>query len=202
MLGHGGPNHRRSGVRVARLLLVAIALGGVGAAVTTAAWSDTVQVASPIAASTFDIQARFAADSEWEDVGLPGDPDTFEDGFEVAIPPISDVLPDHSYVGDVFLCNAGDVDGRIIRATLEEETTSREGIPTLDLRLVEESSIEVENIDLGTVIPANSCEPADVPDPVNDVQGIIHFTTIDDFTGQYGSTSQIVIKIWVISVPR
>lgn len=187
----------------ARLLLAALLLGGIGAAITTAAWNDVAHLSAAAGASTFDIQGRFAADQAWQDVGLPGDPDTFEDGFEIAIPPVGDVLPAHSYVGDVFLCNSGGVDGRITAATLEEiTTTTREGGPAApDERLVEPGSIEVENIDVGTIIPANSCTPAVEPDPPDDVEGIIHFSTNADFTGQYGHTSRIVIKIWVSSEP-
>lgn len=186
-----------TGLAAAGALTVGLSVG-----MTAAAWVDTDRFTASATGSTFDVQARFAADQPWEDVGLPGDPDTFDPGFEVAIPPIFDVLPAHSYVGDVFLCNAGDVDGRITRATLDEVTTTRDGAPLPGgLRLVTPGSIEVEGIDLGTVIPANSCEPASVDDPPNDLQGIIHFTTVDDFTGQYGATSEIVIKIWVTSEP-
>ena len=168
--------------------------------VTSAAWVDQVGFTADAASSTFDIQGRFAFTEQWQDIGLPGDPDTFDDGFEIATPPITDVLPKHSYVGDVFLCNAGDVDGWIADATLEEITTSREG-PSTDLQLVEPLSIRVENIDIGTVIPANSCTDFTEQNPPNDIEGIIHFTTIPDFTGQYGSTTRIVIKIWVESGP-
>ena len=179
----------------------AIALG-LSVGLTSAAWVDSTRFSATAAGSTYDIQGRFAATQPWQDVGLPGNPDTFDDGFEIAIPPIHDVLPGHSYVGDVFLCNAGAVDGRITDATLQEVTTTRDGAPPLPggLRLVNPGSIEVEAIDIGTIIPANSCEPASVADPANDIEGIIHFTTVDDFTGQYGSTSKITIKIWVSSV--
>ncbi len=188
-----------------RRLAILVALGALALVLpiglTSAAWVDLTQFGAPAAGSTFDIQARFAFDANWEDIGLPGTPDTFEDGFEVEIPPVVDVLPAHSYVGDVFLCNAGAVDGRISDATLEEITTTKDGVPGVDLQLVEPQSIEVENINIGTVIPANSCTASTEPNPPNDVEGIIHFTTIDDFAGQYGSTTEIVIKIWVTSEP-
>jgi hypothetical protein len=201
MPGHVATKHRRRVVDASRLVLAAVVLAGIGAAMTAAAWTDGAQFGATAGASTFDVQGRFAVDAEWEDVGLPGSPDTFEPGFEIVIPPVTDVLPDHSYAGDVFLCNAGDVDGRITAATLEELTTSAAGVPIIDSRIVLDSSIEVEGIDVGTIIAANSCEPATVPDPANDLHGIIHFTTESDFTGLYGSTSQIIIRIWVNSEP-
>jgi len=191
-----------TGRRLTGLVAVSALLLGLTIGVTSAAWVDDVGFAASASGSTFDIQARFASDAEWEDVGLPGDPDTFEPGFEVTIPPVVDALPSHSYVGDVFLCNAGEVDGRITRATLEELTRDRDGAPIPGgRRLVLPGSIEVEAIDVGTVIPAGSCEPSSVADPIDDVEGIIHFTTVDDFTEVYGSTSEIIIRIWVTSEP-
>jgi hypothetical protein len=199
-MAEGRTESRATGRRITGILAVGALTLGLTVGLTSAAWVDQVGFGAAAQGSTFDIQGRFAADQPWQDVGLPGSPDTFEDGFEIAIPPIADVLPAHSYVGDVFLCNAGDVDGHISNATLVEETTSRDGTPTgPNLRLVEPLSIEVENIDVGTIIPANSCAPSTEPDPPNDVEGIIHFSTIADFTGQYGSTTKIVIKIWVTS---
>lgn len=182
-------------------LVAASALAlGLSVGVTSAAWVDQASFGAAVTGGTFDIQVRTASDQDWADVGLPGTPDTFNDGFEVAVAPISDVLPDHSYVGDIFLCNAGARNGRITDATLEEITTSRAGTRTSPaLQLVQPGSIEIENINVGTVIPANSCEPSSVADPPFDVQGIIHFTTIADFTGQYGSTTRIVIKFSVTS---
>ncbi len=85
------------------------------------------------------------------------------------------------------------------RSTRSPPTATASTLP--DVRLIEPGSIEVENINIGTIIPANSCEDSSVEDPENDVEGIIHFTTNADFTGQYGSTSRLVIKIWVTSVP-
>jgi hypothetical protein len=198
----GRTESRAAGRRITGILAVSALTLGLTIGLTSAAWVDQLGFAAVAEGSTFDIQGRFAADQEWQDVGLPGTPDTFDPGFEIAIPPIVDALPAHSYVGDVFLCNAGDVDGRITQATLDELTTTRDGVALPGgLRLVLPGSIEVENIDVGTVIPANSCEPSSVADPPNDVEGIIHFTTVDDFTGQYGSTSEIVIRIWVTSEP-
>ena len=190
------PKRRLAGLVALGALALVFPVG-----LTSAAWVDPATFGATAAGSTFDIQARFAFDANWEDIGLPGSPDTFDDGFEVEIPPVADVLPGHSYVGDVFLCNAGDVDGRITNATLDEVTTSRDGGPSLDLQLVTPGSIEVENINIGTIIPANSCTASTEPNPPNDVEGTIHFTTIADFTGQYGSTTRIVIKIWVGSEP-
>lgn len=183
--------------RIGVLVGVGAFLVGLGAGVTSASWVDEVHHAGTATSSAFDIQGRFAATAEWEDVGLPGNPDTYPPGFEIEIPPIFDVLPGHSYFGDVFLCNAGNVDGVITAATLAEITTTNQGESGPPLVL--DGSIQVENIDVGSVIPAGSCEPSSVADPANDVEGVIHFTTVEDFTGRYGATSSIVIRIEVES---
>src|SRR6188474_1815267 len=114
---------RTSGRLITGLAAGAAMVLGLSVGLTSAAWVDSSRFSATAAGSTYDIQGRFAADQPWQDVGLPGDPDTFDEGFEIAIPPIHDVLPGHSYVGDVFLCNAGAVDGRITDATLQEVTT-------------------------------------------------------------------------------
>ena len=35
----------------------------------------------------------------------------------------------------------------------------------------------------------------------SDIDGVVHFTTVDDFSDAYGDTSQIIIRITVESVP-
>jgi len=77
MRGHVATWSRQPAISAIRLALAAVAPAGVGAAITTAVWTDAVQFAAGAGASTFDIQGRFAVDAEWEDVGLLGDPATF-----------------------------------------------------------------------------------------------------------------------------
>ena len=178
------------------LLFVA---AGFGVGSTAAAWVDTVALRSAAVSSSFDIWGRFAANADWVDIGLPADPDTFT--FPINAASYGGVLPSHSYLGDVFLCNAGSVDGRITDASLAE--TDPDGNPVT--KLVVLGSIEVDEISIGTIIPAHSCPTSPIVggtanDPVDDIEGVIHFTTVDDFTGNYGVTSTIVIKITVESV--
>jgi hypothetical protein len=194
--------------RVGGLLAAAALAVGLSIGVTSAAWVQGANFSASAGANSFDIQARFGQNIEgqppggstaaWEDVGLPGNPDTYPPGFEVVIPPISGVLPGHSYFGDVFLCNAGNVDGVITNATLSETSVTTEGEPA-PFGLVLVGSIEVDGIDVGSVIPANSCAPSSVENPPNDVAGVIHFTTVSDFTGLYGTTSSIIIRIELTS---
>ena len=207
---NGRTEARATRRRIIGLVAIGALVAGMSVGVTAAAWIDQAGFSAAASSSTFDIQGRFASHeagltpggstAPWEDVGLPGDPDTYPPGFEIDIPPISDVLPGHSYFGDVFLCNAGNIDGVITSATLEEVTTRAVG-GTDSPPLVLTGSIEVDGIDVGTTIPANSCEPATVQDPVNDIEGVIHFTTVQDFTGRYGATSSIIIRIGVNSCP-
>lgn len=193
--GSSAPARPLTGLVVAGVLALGLSVG-----MTSAAWVDDAGFSASAAGSTFDIQARTSAIVPWRDVGLPGDPDTFESPNEIKFLPVVDALPAHSYVGDVYLCNAGEIDGRITDATLEAVNRGRDGVLLPGgLGLIVPGSIAVDGINVGTVIPANSCE--NVVDPLNDVAGIVHFTTVDDFTGLYGSTSEILIRIWVTSEP-
>ena len=189
---------RRQRRAAAVTALVTIALFGAGAGIgsTVAAWVDDTYLAATAEPATFDIWARFSEANPWEDVGLPGDPDSFVIPIELAR--YENVQPDHGYAGDVWLCNAGDVDGRITAATLIE--TDPSGTPWV--HLVVPGSIEVDGIDVGTVIPANSCpaDPGPAPRGPLDVYGVGHFQTVSDFTGLYGDESRILITITVESL--
>jgi hypothetical protein len=187
---------------VGALIAVGAFALGLGAGVTSAAWVDKDFFNATATSSGFDIQARFSPDDPWEDVGLPGNPDTINDGFEISGPPVVGALPDHSYLTDIYLCNNGNVDGLITEATLQEITSERAGV--IEDGIVLDSSIEVTGINLNeTVIPADSCNLDTIPQPV---LGVIHFTTVADFSTPfdpnddlYGVTSHLVIHITVES---
>lgn len=182
---------------VAALSTAAFAAAGIGVGSTVAAWVDDSFFQATATASSFDIWGRFNDQSNWYDLGLPGDPDSFV--VPILVGEYLNVQPSHGYAGDVYLCNAGDVDGVITAAVLSETQPDR----TPWNHLVVPSSIQVEGIDVGTVIPAGSCpsDPNQHSTPVaNDVYGIIRFTTVDDFTGLYGDDSRILILITVQSV--
>ena len=59
-----------------KLVLAGIAIVGVGAAITTAVWTDNVFFSATATASSFDLQGRQADPDAWQDVGIPGDSDT------------------------------------------------------------------------------------------------------------------------------
>ncbi|MGI9822766.1 hypothetical protein [Agromyces sp. Marseille-Q5079] len=89
-----------------RLALAGVAVFGVGAAFTTAAWTDGAVFSVTASASTFDLQARQSATEEWEDVGAPGSSDTVPivlDSAELAA-----LSPDETIDVPFELCDAGD----------------------------------------------------------------------------------------------
>ncbi|MET0843340.1 MAG: hypothetical protein ABWY23_05790 [Mycetocola sp.] len=191
------PRRRKRWAAIGSVLLLGAA--GVGVGTTAAAWVDVVNTSATATASSFDIWGRFASDADWEDIGLPGDPDTYT--FPIDAATYDDVLPAHSYLGDVFLCNAGDIDGVVTSAILTETDPEENPVD----KLVLPGSIEVDEISIGTIIPANSCPASPVSggvpsNPPDDIEGVIHFTTVDDFAAVYGNSTRIVIKIDVESV--
>jgi hypothetical protein len=201
-VSHKGKSALATGARVGALVAAGAFALGLGAGVTSAAWVDVDYFSAIATSSSFDIQAKFAPEDPWEDVGLPGDPDTIEDGFEISGPPVVDALPDHSYLTDIYLCNNGNVDGLITHATLEEIASVRDGIA--EDGIVLDSSIEVTGINVNdTVIPADSCDLDTVP---HHEHGVNHYTTVGDCSTPldptddlYDVTTHIVIHIEVSS---
>ena len=154
---------RRRSTRTGSLLTALVAAGalavGLSAGVTSAAWVDEVSLGA--AAASGHIRHPGAVGGfgpyrieQWQDVGLPGDPDTFDDGFEIAIPPIEDVLP-----GTQLCRRCVPLQCRRHRRAYHRGRPSTRSPPTAtassspDLRLIEPGSIEVENINIGTDHP-------------------------------------------------
>ena len=181
-MSHG----QQRGVRLLslRYVLTAIALIGIGAAVTAAAWVDDVSFGANAQAASFDIQARTSALGDWQDVGLPGDPDSALPGNEIVLDGIEDAHPGTSYAVPVYLCNNGTIDGKIASAEISVDGT-----------LVDLASVNVDTISIGTVLPANSCNDTD------QVSGFIQLTTRTDWgDGRAGTIDTIRIRIICESV--
>ncbi|AYF98796.1 hypothetical protein [Protaetiibacter intestinalis] len=185
--------------RSVALVLVGLLLGGAGAVTTAAAWRDDVFLGAEATPSTFDIQARTGTvdrhptdpdiapvwtPGAWYDVGLPGDPDTLV--VPIVAPTVGDLHPLTSYAVPIELCNDGDVDGEIAEAII-----------TTDTGLVELTSIDVDTIDVGTTIPADSCASDGAAEPLF---GWIQFTTTDFGHDLDGSAGQFSIQISVVGV--
>ncbi|MCS0500703.1 hypothetical protein [Protaetiibacter mangrovi] len=191
------PSSRAQRMRVLAVVGV-VGIAGFGAAVgsTAAAWVDEVPFGADASATSLDIWVRFSDSADWVDVGLPGDPDTLV--VPLHLGDIAAATPDTSYLGDVFICNAGSADGTLVATDAYEVDA---GGVRGDY-LVPAGGIVASGVPVGTVIPAGSCpaSPAGggVPtDPPDDVVGTIALTTVDDFTGLYGVQTTVVLELTV-----
>ncbi|MET4157000.1 hypothetical protein [Agromyces sp. PvR057] len=196
--GNGRTRRAGTGRLAAPLAIGAVLLAVAGTAATAAAWTDVVGFGADAGVSDgFDVQARTAltirletAEPEWGvwgDIGLPGDPDSDVAGNELITLPVEGVQPNSNYARPIQICNTGPVDAEIVDA---EITT--QGV------LVDATSVLVEAIDLGTVIPADSCRPVEEGGAPS-VTGVIQFTSktawVDD-DPLANPTDQITIRIF------
>ncbi len=97
----------------AKLVLAGIAVAGIGAAVTTAAWTDDVWFSAEAEAATFDLQGRVEPDGAWLDEGIDPTDETV-DGEDVVIEIPADtfagLVPGSSVDVELGLLNAGTSD--------------------------------------------------------------------------------------------
>ncbi|KQP01166.1 hypothetical protein [Leifsonia sp. Leaf264] len=92
-----------------RIALAGIAVLGVGAAITTAVWTDDVFFGATATASSFDLQGRQAGAPTWGDQGLPGDDAT----IVLTSTELGNLSPSTTVTIPFELCNAGTADGTI-----------------------------------------------------------------------------------------
>jgi len=98
-----------------RLVLAGVAILGIGAAITTAVWTDNVYFTATATASSFDLQGRAGTTGTWLDVGIPGDSDT----TPIVLTGVGlDTLSPSATVTVPFqLCNVGTAAGTITNVT-------------------------------------------------------------------------------------
>lgn len=90
-------------------LLAILAVGGVGAAATSAAWTDNVLFGIDAAAATFDLQGSVNATGDWNPAGTPGEP------ARILVPEaaFANLLPGQTRTVTLYLHNAGSVTAQI-----------------------------------------------------------------------------------------
>src|SRR4051794_30064681 len=102
------PRSRRDALRLA---LAAVAVLGIGAAITTAVWTDNVFFSATSTASSYDLQGRAGTTGAWLDVGIPGDSDTTP--ITLTSTQLSALSPSMSFDVPFQLCNLGSTGGTI-----------------------------------------------------------------------------------------
>jgi hypothetical protein len=142
-------NSRRANTRrmTLRLVLAGVAVVGIGAAITTAVWTDNVFFTATATSSSFDLQGRAGGTTEWFDQGIPGDSDTVP--IVLTSAQLSALSPGQTINVAFELCNVGTTAGTITAvntpATITGGLAGAAGL-----------SATVTAPIVGTVLPADS----------------------------------------------
>jgi hypothetical protein len=165
-----------------RFALAGVAVLGIGAAITTAAWTDDVYFGAQGVASSFDLQGTAlgaAADCStatgWQDIGVPGETDeTTTIDFSTA--EFGALAPGEVVTAELCLRNVGTADG-----TIDDTVSLSVSGPLYDGGYLIEDDIEVALDD--TALPAGAV-----------VGGEVTITTFPDWDdGAFGLAADIVI---------
>jgi hypothetical protein len=98
-----------------KLVLAGVAIVGVGAAVTTAVWTDNVFFSATATSSSFDLQGRAGTAGAWLDVGIPGDSDVTPIALTSA--ELDALSPEEVVTVPFQLCNIGNTAGTVTAIT-------------------------------------------------------------------------------------
>jgi hypothetical protein len=104
------PGRKRSTLK---MVLAGVAVLGVGAAITTAVWTDDVFFSATATASSFDLQGSAAAAGPWSDVGVPGD----EAVIAITAAGLDALSPSTTVDVPFYLCNIGTTAGTVTAIT-------------------------------------------------------------------------------------
>ena len=96
-----------------KIVLAGVAIVGVGAAVTTAVWTDDVFFGATATASSFDLQHAASATGPWSDDGVPGD----EAVVTITAAGLDTLSPSTTVDVPFYLCNVGTAAGTITDIT-------------------------------------------------------------------------------------
>ncbi len=154
-----------------RLALAAVAVLGIGAAVTTALWTDDVFFSTTATASSYDLQGRAGTSGAWSDVGIPGDSDTTP--ITLTSAELSALSPSMDFDVLFQLCDVGSTPGTITAVST----------PVLSGPLFTAAGAEIT---VTVTAPAvGTATPSD-PGCTTPVNGTLHVTT----TAAFPATAQ------------
>ncbi|KQQ93718.1 hypothetical protein ASF62_05795 [Leifsonia sp. Leaf325] len=157
------PRRRRNALRIA---LAAVAIVGIGAAVTTAVWTDNVFFSATATASSYDLQGRAGTSGAWLDVGIPGDSDTTP--ITLTSDDLAALSPSMDFDIPFQLCNIGTTAG----------TISAVSTPALTGDLFTAAGVEITvTVTAPTVGDATPSDPGCAAP----IDGTLNVTTTADF---------------------
>jgi hypothetical protein len=97
---------RRNTLRIA---LAGVAIAGIGAAITTAVWTDDVFFSATATASSFDLQNAASPTGPWSDAGVPGD----DAVVTITATGLDALSPNTTINVPFYLCNVGTTAGTV-----------------------------------------------------------------------------------------
>ena len=98
-----------------KIVLAGVAIAGVGAAITTAVWTDDVLFGATATASSFDLQgSATGAAGSWADEGVPGD----DAVITITAAGLDALSPGMTINVPFYLCNVGTTAGTVTNVTL------------------------------------------------------------------------------------
>lgn len=149
-----------------KIVLAGVAIVGVGAAVTTAVWTDDVFFGATATASSFDLQHAAAAAGPWSDEGVPGD----EAVVTITAAGLDALSPSTTINVPFYLCNVGTTAG-----TVTDITTPVVGDP-LATAAGAELTVTVTTPLIGAALPSD-------PTCATPIAGTLQVVTTADFPG-------------------
>lgn len=105
---HTSDDRRKKRAAVARFVLAGVAVLGIGAAATSAAWTDDAWFSADASAATFEIQGKnFAATPAWVDADA---------GFAIQVPAdeLANLIPGQTRTFDIQIRNNGSVPAMLV----------------------------------------------------------------------------------------
>lgn len=107
--------HKRTTLKV---ILAGIAVVGIGAAITTAVWTDDVFFSADVTASSFDLQGRavLVPEDTWQDIGIPGETSDVAP-IVLDATALASLSPGETFTVAFELCNIGTAAGTITAVT-------------------------------------------------------------------------------------
>lgn len=162
---------------VVRLTLAGVAIAGIGAAITTAAWTDQVFFNATATASSFDLQGRAGTSGTWLDVGTDVTPITLASAQLGALSPSMD------FDVPFQLCNVGTAAGTITAVSVPALTGD------LFTTAADSITVTVTAPAVGTAVPSD-------PTCAAPITGTVHVTTTAAFpAAAMGTTGTITFNV-------
>ena len=169
---------------ILRLVLAGIAVLGIGAAITTAAWTDDVFFGATATASSFDLQGRDVGGT-WQDVGLPGDT-TDAAPIMLTSAALASLSPGVTVTVPFELCNVGTAAGTVTAVTAPVLTGELATVPGVSTSLMMTVTSPTE----GTALPPSN------PTCATPITGTLEVTTTADFPpAAQGETGTISFRV-------